>query len=70
MPSNGDKSPFPEFCGAGATLGLGKRRGSVMGNVVDYIPVESLDRWNQHLTQAELDRLEELLSAMADDEER
>ncbi|MEU7857020.1 hypothetical protein [Nonomuraea sp. NPDC049141] len=41
-----------------------------MGNVVDYVPVESLDRPNQHLTQAELDRLEELSSAMSGDGEQ
>nr|SBO93311.1 hypothetical protein BN4615_P2825 [Nonomuraea gerenzanensis] len=31
-----------------------------MGNVVDYVSVASLDRWSQHLTEAELARLEEL----------
>jgi hypothetical protein len=38
-----------------------------MGNVVDYISAESLNRRTQYLTQAELDRLKELLSAMTDD---
>ncbi|MFG1704134.1 hypothetical protein ACFLIM_13170 [Nonomuraea sp. M3C6] len=41
-----------------------------MGNVVDFRSVESLDRRTQHLTQAELDRLEGLLSAMTDDGEQ
>ncbi|MDX3104145.1 hypothetical protein [Nonomuraea angiospora] len=41
-----------------------------MGNVVDYIVTESLDRETQHLTQAELDRLGELLSATTGDGRR
>ncbi|MFD1544196.1 hypothetical protein [Nonomuraea guangzhouensis] len=41
-----------------------------MGNVVDYVPVESLDRSTQQLTPAELDRLEELSSAMPGDGEQ
>ncbi|WP_268961458.1 hypothetical protein [Nonomuraea cypriaca] len=41
-----------------------------MGNVVDYVRVESLDRGTQHLTRAELDRLEELLSSTTGDGER
>ncbi|MEU4226378.1 hypothetical protein AB0F17_18945 [Nonomuraea sp. NPDC026600] len=41
-----------------------------MGKVVDYVPVESLDKSTQHLTQAELDRLEELPSAMSGDGEQ
>ncbi|WP_276615362.1 hypothetical protein [Nonomuraea basaltis] len=41
-----------------------------MGNVVDYVMPASLDRRTQHLTQAELDRLEELLSAMSGDGEQ
>ncbi|WP_158578804.1 hypothetical protein [Spongiactinospora rosea] len=32
-----------------------------MGKVVDYIPAESLDRRTQHLTQAEIDVLADLL---------
>ncbi|SEG99238.1 hypothetical protein SAMN05444920_112310 [Nonomuraea solani] len=39
-----------------------------MGNVVDYVCAESLDRRSQQLTQAELDRLGELMTA-GDDEE-
>ncbi|GII96782.1 hypothetical protein [Sinosporangium siamense] len=38
-----------------------------MGNFVDYISVESLDRRAQHLTQAEHERLAELLSTMTGD---
>ncbi|WP_283137785.1 hypothetical protein [Rhizohabitans arisaemae] len=38
-----------------------------MGNVVDYVKAESLDRGAQQLTQAELERLEELLSPMTGD---
>ncbi|MFI0419682.1 hypothetical protein [Spongiactinospora sp. 9N601] len=34
-----------------------------MGKVVDYIPAESLDRRTQHLTQAEIDILADLLAA-------
>lgn len=41
-----------------------------MGNVVDYIVTDSLDRATQHLTQAELDRLGELLSATTGDGRR
>jgi hypothetical protein len=41
-----------------------------MGNVVDYVVVESLDRRAQQLTQAELDRLKELSSAMTGDGEQ
>ncbi|MFI6740646.1 hypothetical protein ACIBI9_47655 [Nonomuraea sp. NPDC050451] len=41
-----------------------------MGNVVDYIATETLDRETQHLTQAELDRLSELLSATTGDGRR
>lgn len=41
-----------------------------MGNVVDYVSAESLDRMTQHLTEAELARLRELLSAMTEDGER
>ncbi|MDF5757266.1 hypothetical protein P3X83_32110 [Spongiactinospora sp. TRM90649] len=40
-----------------------------MGNVVDYIRVESLDRQAQHLTQAELDLLADLLAARPADGE-
>ncbi|SDK79106.1 hypothetical protein [Nonomuraea jiangxiensis] len=40
-----------------------------MGNVVDYVKVESLDTREQRLTGAELDRLEELLSTMTGDSE-
>ncbi|WP_262379893.1 hypothetical protein [Nonomuraea sp. PA05] len=39
-----------------------------MGNVVDYVSVASLDRPGQHLTEAELARLEELTAAAGDDE--
>lgn len=39
-----------------------------MGNVVDYVSVTSLDRRSQQLTQAELDRLEELAAAEDDEE--
>lgn len=38
-----------------------------MGNVVDFVKVESLDRRAQQLTQAELDLLDELPSQ--DDEQ-
>jgi hypothetical protein len=38
-----------------------------MGAVVDYVPVESLDRCSQQLTQSELGRLEELLSVVTED---
>jgi len=41
-----------------------------MGNVVDYASVESLDKRTQQLTQAELDRLEELSFAMTGDGEQ
>ncbi|MEO3876479.1 hypothetical protein ABGB18_47595 [Nonomuraea sp. B12E4] len=41
-----------------------------MGNVVDYLKVESLDSREQRLTRAELNRLKELLSAMPGDSER
>ncbi|MEV0388890.1 hypothetical protein [Nonomuraea sp. NPDC050643] len=41
-----------------------------MGNTVDYVSVESLDRRTQHLTQVELDQLEELSSATTGDGER
>ncbi|WP_281200057.1 hypothetical protein [Nonomuraea candida] len=41
-----------------------------MGNVVDYVVVESLDRPNQRLTQTELDRLAELSPAPPDDQDR
>jgi len=44
--------------------------GIVMGNVVDYIPAESLDRWAQELTLAELERLEEFLTGMTRESER
>ncbi|MEV1178233.1 hypothetical protein [Nonomuraea sp. NPDC049784] len=40
-----------------------------MGNVVDFKSAESLDRRAQHLTEAELDRLRELLTATAGDGE-
>ncbi|MFI7700536.1 hypothetical protein [Nonomuraea sp. NPDC049480] len=41
-----------------------------MGNVVDYLSADSLDRAAQHLTQAELDLLEKLLSATTEDGDR
>ncbi|MFI7633255.1 hypothetical protein [Nonomuraea sp. NPDC049400] len=40
-----------------------------MGNRVDFRTPGSLDRRAQQLTRAELDRLEELLTAMTDDDE-
>ncbi|GAA3592281.1 hypothetical protein GCM10022419_088940 [Nonomuraea rosea] len=40
-----------------------------MGNLVDYVTAESLDKAAQCLTQAELDRLAEL-SPRAEDGER
>lgn len=42
-----------------------------MGNVVDYVtlPPETLDRKTQRLTRAELDRLQDLLSATVEDGE-
>ncbi|MBB5779136.1 hypothetical protein HD596_005892 [Nonomuraea jabiensis] len=38
-----------------------------MGGGADFGAVESLDRETQHLTQAELDRLRELLTATTGD---
>ncbi|WP_281200162.1 hypothetical protein [Nonomuraea candida] len=41
-----------------------------MGNVVDYVTVESLDRRTQQLTPAELDRLAEMRPATPDDDDQ
>lgn len=39
-----------------------------MGSVLDYVSVASLDRRSQQLTEAELDRLEELTAGGHDEE--